>query len=442
MPTTTTPAPEASLRDKLKQIEAELAEQRDARADAIKERDRARDAFANSGTLSQSSEEFREAQAAVGRCGRIDQRIAELQEMQVATLKLLGKDVPEGAGTLFSDTAPPFPASRGWNAGEVLRNEPVRAQLEQMSSTTMPLGRLQLGEIADRDALVAAFAADVTGTAHMRRADYAGVVPQLRRRLRILDLIPMGTMDQNSLPYTQESGSFATAVETAEGGLKPEAAVTFTDTEAQAKTIAHWLKNRKQVLADFPALQSILEGRLRYGVERRFEDQILAGNGTGENIRGILQTTGIGTVTFTAGALVTDQVLEGITTVFLADSEANAVVMHPTDWKNALKAKSTYTASAGVTGGSGEYYSGGPFAVTPQVMWGVNLIPSNAITQGTALVGDFAIGAQAFIREGVNALISDADSDDFTRNRVTILAEMRAALAVFRPACFVTVALQ
>jgi hypothetical protein len=67
------------------------------------------------------------------------------------------------------------------------------------------------------------------------------------------------------------------------------------------------------------------------------------------------------------------------------------------------------------------------------------LIPSASIAQGTALVGDFEIGAMLLIREGVNVLLSDSDQDDFIRNRVTMLGEMRAALPVFRPAAFSTV---
>ncbi len=39
-------------------------------------------------------------------------------------------------------------------------------------------------------------------------------------------------------------------------------------------------------------------------------------------------------------------------------------------------------------------------------------------------------------------LLSDSDQDDFVNNRITMLAEMRAALPVFRPAAFATVALQ
>ena len=63
------------------------------------------------------------------------------------------------------------------------------------------------------------------------------------------------------------------------------------------------------------------------------------------------------------------------------------------------------------------------------------------MTAGTALIGDFIRGATLFIREGVNARLSDADQDDFTRNRVTCLVEARVGLAIWQPAAFATVAL-
>jgi HK97 family phage major capsid protein len=421
---------EAPLKDKLRRIEAELAEQRDRRAVAVRERDEAREAFAKSDSLSQDSDEFKAAQEKVAALGSIDDRIAELQEMQVATLRMLGKDAPEPRHSRDTQSAgDPSDPRAGWRADALFSDDELRERLAVASASKARFGGIDLGQVASRDALVA----DVTGTTNMRRGEYAGIVPQLRRRLSVLDLLPTGTMDNNTFPYTKESGSFGTAAETAEGVRKPEAAVTLTDDEAIAATIAHWLKLRKQALADAPALQAVVDGRLRYGVLRRLEGQVLNGDGVGANMRGILQTTGIGAVTFTAGALISDQILKGITTVYLADAEATGIVLHPTDWQTALLAKAS---------GDGHYFSGGPFEITPQQMWGTPLIPSVAVAQGTALVGDFAIGAQLLIREGVNVLLSDNDGEDFTMNRVTMLAEMRAALPVFRPPAFATVALQ
>lgn len=417
------------LKDKLKKVEAEISSARDERAAAVKERDAAKDAFANSSDMSTSSDEFKAAQEAVAKVGSLEDKIADLQAVQVTTLRLLGESPsPQGSGHDRPSGDPRDPRA-GWDSSGIFADERNREILVHASGSKQRIGGVQLGEVANRDALVA----DITGSTNMRRADYAGMVSQLRRVLRVLDLIPVGAMDQNSLPYTQEGGSFATAAETTEGTAKPEAAITFTDAVADAATIAHWQKVLKQSLADFPALQSIIDSRMRYGVQRRLEAEVLNGNGTTPNMRGILQTSGIGAVTYSAGALIADQVLKGITTVMLADAMATGIVMHPTDWQNALLAKAA---------GDGHYFSGGPFQVTPQQMWGVPLIPSATITQGSALVGDFEIGAQIFIREGVHVLLSDSDQDDFIKNRVTLLAEMRAALAVWRPAAFANVALQ
>lgn len=413
----------ATLADKLKAIEAELASLRDARVGAVAERDAARDAFANAEGLSKDSPEFEAAKQAVKDLGELDDRIESLKEMQVSTLKMMGKDAPRDR-TPVGD--PSDPRGDGWNAAAILSAEGVMSMLDQFAHSSQRMGRHELGQVASREQ----FVADVTGTANMRRGEYGGVVPQLRRNLSVLDLLPTGTMDGNTFPYTVESGAFTGAAETTEGQAKPEAGITFTDAEATARTIAAWLKLQKQSLEDVPALQTVIETRLRYLVLRRLEAQILAGNGSAPNLQGILNTSGIGAVTYDAGELVADQILSGITTVLLADATATGIVMNPLDWQAALKAKAD---------GDGHYYSGGPFSVTPQIMWGVPLIPSQAIPQGMSLVGDFEIGALLLIREGVKVLLSDSDQDDFTKNKVTLLGEMRAALPVFRPAAFCTV---
>ncbi len=76
-------------------------------------------------------------------------------------------------------------------------------------------------------------------------------------------------------------------------------------------------------------------------------------------------------------------------------------------------------------------------------MFGLELttttIVTTAIPAGRALVGDWGRGATLLIREGVHVLVIDSDQDDFVRNRVTLLGEMRAALPVWQPSLFVDV---
>lgn len=411
-----------NLKDKLRRVEADIAAARDERKELQATVDKARDEFASADGYDVNSEEFKAAEQSVRDLGACDDRIAELQSAQVGILRMLGKSAPPPAGD-----AQKASQGGGWSSVQQLMEEPEVAQLFQdYAFASTPIGRREIGAVASRDA----FVADITGTTNMRRGDFYGIVPQLTRPLSILDLIPVGAMDQNTVPYVVESGALTGAAPQVEGQAKAEAARTFTDAEATARTIAAYQKLQKQSLADTPSLRSIIEQRLRYMVEYELEEQILSGDGTAPNLRGILNTSGIGSVAYSASELTSDQVLRGITTVLLANAMATGIVMNPTDWQDALIAKAS---------GDGHYYSGGPFSVTPQQMWGVPVVPTAGIPQGTVLVGAWNIGAMLFIREGLRVLLSDSDQNDFTTNRVTLLAELRAALAVFRPAAFCAV---
>jgi HK97 family phage major capsid protein len=430
---------EAPLKEKLKKIEAELDEKRDALAEASEAREAAKKAYAGSEEISQDSAEFREAMEANRAYGEIADEIANLQAVQIGTLKMLGKDAPAPSGDRpAGDSSDP----RGWDSTQLFATDmgdgkSVGEYLASMANRKARVGDVKLGEVITRDA----FAAEVTGTEDMRRGQWLGVVPQLRRRLRIVDILPVATMDENVLPYTKESGAFTGAKPTKEGEAKPESSITFTDAEATARTIAVYQKIRKQVLSDVAAMRGIIDSRLRYLVERKLEEEILGGKGADPELEGILHTTGLGVVKYTAspatdGAYIAEQALRAITTVFLADAEVDGLVIAPTDWQSALLAKANYEASAGVTGGSGEFIGGGPFSTTPAQLWGVPLIVSATMKENEVLAGAFGLGAQLFIREGVNVLVSDSDQDDFIKNKLTLLAEMRAALAVYRPAAF------
>ena len=234
-------------------------------------------------------------------------------------------------------------------------------------------------------------------------------------------------MTGKSFDYLQESGTFGYAAETAEGQLKPEAGIDLTEAEVVAATIAVWIKAQRQQLADVSDLQRTLSDRLMYLVMRRLQDQVIAGDGTGENLLGITKTNGIGAVPFAAGAL-TDLVLDGIVGTLVSDATPDAVVVNPVDYSAMLKAK---------TSGSGDRLdSAGAFGTVPVTMWGLPAIPSNAIAQGTALVGAFSTQARLYVREAVHVRITDSDQDDFVKNRVTLLGEGRFGLAVWAPAAF------
>jgi hypothetical protein len=413
------------LADRLKAIEHEIKDRRDQLPGADAEVKAAQAAYAGTENLKPGSPEFETAKAAVAKAGTIKDEIAAYQAEQTEVLQMMaanGNQAPPRERTPDESMR-----GNGWDASRLFADAGLVATLETASHSKGRFGGVELGEVMGRDA----FATDVAPTTNMRRGDWFGVVPQIQRPLRVLDLLKVGTMNENTFPYTQETGSLDAGVaETAESATKPSAGQTLTDQLATAQTIATWMKIARQALADVPALQSVIDSRLQYMVRRRLETQVLNGDGSGSNLTGILNTSGIGKVVFNSAELPADQILSGITAVLLADGMADGIVMYPTDWQAVLKAKGSTT---------GMYYSGGPFQMTPQMIWGVPLVPSQAIPVGKSLVADFEIGALLLIREGVQVLMSDSDQDDFIKNRITILAEMRAALAVWRPPAMVEV---
>lgn len=392
-----------------------LAQARERKQDAMSRRKKARD-MRETARAAGDAYALRLAESTLGNA-ELDYQVAqELENTLLSQMTGVGSAGISGTGSFLEDP------------------ETIR-QLEALATSSLPIGNLMLGPIMDREALIEHFqqqsmaaAGDVTIPDSARLGPYYGLVPQLRRRLRLLDLIPAAPMEGKSFDYTQESGSLDTAAETAEGAMKPGGSLTLTDAQVVAKTIATWYKTPRQQLADVPALAQALQSRLVYGVQRRVENQIVGGDGTGENLLGILNTTGIGSVAFSAGAPLTDLTLDAITAVALSDAEPNAVVVNPLDVAAMLKNRAT---------GSGERLdSDGAFATPPTTIWGLPAIQSKVIPAGQALVGDFANGATLFVREGVNVRVSDSDGSDFIQNRVTMLGEGRFGLAVWQPAAF------
>jgi hypothetical protein len=317
--------------------------------------------------------------------------------------------------------------------------------LEQLAYSSMPVGSMMLGPAMSAEQFVARggrFAVGGTGPgpgpaqvpSDSRIGLPYGIVPQLYRQLKLLDVIPHAVMDSLFFTYVREAGSLDSgAAEVAELSLKPEeeGLDLSQEGEVRAVTIAAWKKLGRQEIADVAGLANILESRLIYLVSRRIESQIVNGNGVGENLLGILSTTGVGSVAYDSTKPFSDLILAGLTQVRLANAEPSAVLLNPNTWAAMLEAKAT---------GSGERLdSGGAFESPANAIWGCPVIQSAIIGTNQAIVADWGRATTLYVRESVNCRVSDADQDDFVRNRLTMLAEARVGLALWQPSAIVAV---
>lgn len=277
------------------------------------------------------------------------------------------------------------------------------------------------------------------------------VIPPQRVK-RVRDLFPTRTTTAAVIEYFRMLGFTTAGGGTNNAGVvaernagntafaaKPQSSMVFEGHQAPVRTIAHWEAAHRNVLADEPQLRSIIDNELMYGLRLQEDAQILNGDGTGENLTGVLQTTGIqeyawsdGYYSATAGMSDTkaDAIRRAATLSFLAYYEPSGVVMHPNDWEDIELTKD----------GNGQYLVAVSVAMggEPKV-WRLPVVETPAIPEGTALVGAFGTGAQLYDREQASIRISEQHSDFFVRNAIVVLAEQRLALAVKRPESFVKV---
>ena len=220
------------------------------------------------------------------------------------------------------------------------------------------------------------------------------------------------------------------AAPVAEGSLKPQAGITYERLNVPVTTLAHFIRASKQILADFKQLQTLINGRLTFGLKLVEEQQILYGDGTGQNLQGLIpQATPYNVALTNLAAFDTrlDIIRHAMLQVQLAFYPPTGIVMSPTDWHNLELTKDSLH----------RYLLAMPGQTTPAMLWGLPVVQAFSMPPGDFLVGSFKLAATLFDREEAQILVSTEDQDNFIRNLVTVLAEERLALAVTRPQAFI-----
>ena len=289
---------------------------------------------------------------------------------------------------------------------------------------TRPRGR-HIVEVKDISSLTTDAAGSVGSLVQPQRV--AGTeLPQ--RRMTIRALLAQGNTNSNSIEYDKEKVFTNSAAPVAEGAAKPQSELQFEDATAPVRTIAHWMRASVQILADAPGLRSIIDQRLRYGLAYAEEQQLLNGSGSGQNLEGLITAaTAYSAPGSLTAATPVDVVRLMILQVALAEYPANGIVMNPIDMAAIEMAKDT----------AGGYLIGDPQGTIQKRLWGLPVIETQAIAVDKALVGAFNLAAQIFDRQDATVEVSTEDQDNFVKNKVTIRAEERLALAIYREAALV-----
>ena len=208
---------------------------------------------------------------------------------------------------------------------------------------------------------------------------------------------------------------------TAEGAAKAQIDFELVLASAAVRKVTAYIKVSKEMLDDIPLMESEINQELSERINLTIDAQLLSGDGTGQNLTGILANA----TAFAPGSFATGQVNEVVTPInadvlrvainqiSIALFQANYIVMNPSD-----------VTAMDLAKGSDSHYILPPFSTNANtIVKGIPVIANTGVTEGEYLVGDFSKAGVRF-REGLSFDVG-YENDDFTKNFVTILAEAR-----------------
>lgn len=201
--------------------------------------------------------------------------------------------------------------------------------------------------------------------------------------------------------------------EVPETNAKPLSKAEFDHVSIPLPTVAHYIKVSEQMLADAPAVASLINARMGAKLLEKVDSLVVEG----------LQLPNQSTpVTGASGDGIYAAVRKAIAALDTDGFTATAIVLHPNDAaKLDLDVLST-----------GDFRATDARAYNAPVMWGLPVIKSAAATEGQFIVLDGSF-VNIIERQGATVELG-FDADDFTKNLRTIRAEMRMGLAVYNKA--------
>lgn len=252
------------------------------------------------------------------------------------------------------------------------------------------------------------------------------VVEAVARPIQVLDLIPSRPLNQASEKYMLQTTRTHAAAERAEGAAFAESTFVYAEQTSDVRSIGDSIPVTDEQLEDEAQVAGLLDQQLRFGVMQRFDGQVLVGNGTAPNLRGINNVVGVQTqAKGTDPAIVA--FLKALTNIRITGrASPNGAVLHPNNWIQILLTQDA----------QGNYLFGNPFSGPgPQSLFGIPIAQSDAQTLGTGLAGDFLNFCRIGERKGVEVEIGYIGTQ-FTEGKKTLRASMRACFTVYRPAAF------
>ena len=288
-------------------------------------------------------------------------------------------------------------------------------------------------ELMGRKTTITSSAVGVATTGVLQIDRIAGITAEARQVLTVRDLLYARPTTMQVVDFVKVNAPMAIASPQVEASAKAENAVTFTSVSEKVRTIATWIPASKQILDDFTELMGFINSTLPYYVNLAEEIQLLSGDNTGENLHGLITQA----AAFNTGLLSSSKGWNKIDIVGRAvqqitgakELDPTFIVLHPNDWWEMRLTKD----------GFGRYILGDPQTNARPSLFGLDVVYTTSIANGTFLIGSGnPVASEIRDRMEMQIEFSTEHQDFFTKNLVAVRGEKRVVLVVKRPNSYIT----
>jgi HK97 family phage major capsid protein len=378
----------------------------------------------------------------------LDSQVAEILELETARqanaakrallnqpthrpdMGTAGRDEVEvkTAGEMITD-APEF---KEWLNRVAPAGKEINAKLK-LESPVVKLKELGLGDLRELGYKDLVMSVPTTAGGGLVRRDYGPWPIDLPlRQPSIRDVITILQTGSNLIEYVRVNSLTRAAKivpeatsETDDAALKPKAGMSIEIVQTGVKTIAVIMLATRTILADAPQLQSMMTQFMRTDIDLELEEEIISGPGGANHFTGLENTANLTPQAFDTDKLTTARKAR-TKALIVGRARSTGFLLNPYDWEALDLTKDA----------ENRYYFGGPLSMGTKMLWGLPVIESEVIPQGTFYTGDLK-QMVVWDRQDPTVYITDSNRDYFERNIITILYEGRWAFGVLRPPAIV-----
>lgn len=269
--------------------------------------------------------------------------------------------------------------------------------------------------------------ANVTGSTTWGAQRAPGIIQDPSRKTHVrslIDVLPAGP--GTDFYFMRENGAGeGSPAPTAEGATKPQFDIDLVEASVKFETIAGWMSISRKALNNVIGLIAFLQSKLPEKLLRAEDAQVLYGDGTSPNIKGILTSGNFVASTATLASALIEKIITDISVLEdTYERSATGILLRPKDY---------YSFFLNKASGSGEYDlpQGVSFVGDQLRILGVPVATSTALTAPDYVVGDFANGADIMQQESMRIEFFEQDSDNVRKNLITVRIEETIALPVY-----------